>query len=290
MNALLQKLLDSANDAGDFAQSLGSAGLQSVNGLFEGIRVFGSLSALEDKEIERDETHYVLVPLVDPLGEYAVYTKRVLPPDVGATNSLPKARIFHLPDSSGREVLESRLVNAAVDVALGDQPVESDFADALENFANQVDKETMKISGGLILIGGAVAFANPLLGVGIAVKGLLPSIGSKASKAGVGYVSDKIRKWNSSAAISREEKKALKEVRQLKPEIYENPLIRSLEAVITNPNDEYDPAFDHRIWVDEFESHRTYSLTIEALRQVYGEAFKRSKESHLKWIHSLIAQ
>ena len=44
-------------------------------------------------------------------GAFAVYTKRVLPPDTGPTNSLPKARIFHVPDESGMAAIERELID-----------------------------------------------------------------------------------------------------------------------------------------------------------------------------------
>jgi len=168
VNNLLKKLTDGASDAGTLARSIADSGLRSVNEVFRNMRIFGALSASSDENVEYDETHYVLVPLLGAQRKYAVYTKRILPPDTGVVNSLPKARIFHVPDETGREILERELIANIVNESLDFDAGSSEFADTLEKVADQIDSETSKISGGLMLIGGAVAFVNPVLGVGIA--------------------------------------------------------------------------------------------------------------------------
>lgn len=293
MNSILKKLTDGASDASSLAHSIAESGLRSVGEVFQGTKIFGALSASSAENLSYDETHYVLVPLLGAQSDYAIYTKRVLPPDVGATNSLPKVRIFHVPDETGKELMEQELVASIVNDRRGHDIGSSELADTLERVADQIDSETNKISGGLLLIGGVAAFVNPLLGVGIAVKGLLPSIGAKASKAGAGYVGNKLRDWNKSSAISKLRKDASKEVRRLKPQIYTNPIIRSLEAITTNPETDLDPFFDHRNWVDEFESLHYYTVTSEAIQEVYQEAWGSLdlgayQDSHIRWVRSFL--
>lgn len=295
MDRLLRKLSDSSADAVELAKSVVDSGIQSVSGLLGGVRVFSSLTAMSPDEIERDETHYVLVPIESEDAKHAIYTKRVLPPDIGVTNSLPKVRIFHLPDRSGQELIEHQLVSEHVDGNLA-KAGESEFADVLDRFAEQIDRESNRVTGGLLLIGGAVAFLNPLVGLGIAAKSLLPSLGAKATQAGVDFVGGKFRKRSHEQAKLKLEKEAGKKLRKGKVEIFENPLIRSLEAVVTNPSDSYDPFLDRRNWVDEFDSHQYYTITIEAIREVYADAQQeRGKrpalnELHLRWVEYLGAQ
>jgi hypothetical protein len=45
----------------------------------------------------------------------------------------------------------------------------------------------------LLIIGGAAAFANPIIGAGIAAKALFPSLGDKASKLGLNFDGKKLR-------------------------------------------------------------------------------------------------
>ncbi len=291
MNNLLKLLVDGASDAGSLAHSIADSGLKSVSEVFQRVTIFGSLSAAETTEAVYDETHYLLVSLLGGQSRYAVYTKRILPPDIGVTNSLPKARIFHVPDESGKELLERELIANLVNERLDPSAGSSEFADLLEKVADQIDGETSRISGGLILIGGVVALANPILGVGIAVKGLLPSIGTMATKAGAGYVGNKLRDWSRSSAESKLRSEVSKEVQRLKPRIYPNPVLRSLEAIATNPETDFDPALDERNWIDRFESPHYHRVTAEAIHEVYQAEWKSIDQGayqgfHLRWIRS----
>jgi len=90
VNSLLKSISQKATNAGEFVTQLKETGLNSAHDLVAGIPLFGALSANTEEDVIYDETHYVLVPLVGSGGKNAVYTKRVLPPDVGADNSLPK--------------------------------------------------------------------------------------------------------------------------------------------------------------------------------------------------------
>jgi hypothetical protein len=293
MNPILKKLSDGAADAGSLARSIADSGLRSVNEVFMNMRIFSALTASSAENTEHDETHYILVPLPGTQGKHAVYTKRVLPPDTGAVNSLPKSRIFHVADEAGKTHLEQQLIANLVSDRSVQTSANSELADTLDKLADQIDGEIDKISGGLILIGGVVALVNPLLGVGIAAKALLPSIGAKASKAGAGYVGNMIRNWNLTQAQSKLRKEATTEVRRLKPVIYPNPVLRSLDAIVTNPNTDYDPAFDRRNWIDHFEPPHYYLATVEAIQEVYKTSFDFKEtgihqQSHVSWIKSLL--
>ena len=292
MNDLFNKLVGAANDAGALAKSLVDSGVKHVTTAFKGIRIFGSISAMPSENLERDETHYLLVPYPDPNDHYAVFSKRVLPPDTGITNSLPKVRIFHVPDKSGRKALEREIIDKAVEDAVGDEEGQSDFADRIEKFADMVDRETEKVSGGILLIGGAVALVNPLVGVGIAAQSIWPSLGTKASKFGASIFGDKLRARNKSKEEEKARKEAEKDVKKLKPEIFENPLIRHLDAVITNQSDDHDPLLQNKVWVEEFEDYRFFAVTIEAIAEVYEEVVGGKEDFYLdprilKWIRHL---
>lgn len=295
VNHLLKIIAEKASDTGALARSITDSGLQSVSEMFGSIRIFSAVAATSTDKAEQDETHYILVPLLGIPRRYAVYTKRILPPDTGTVNSLPKARIFHVPDGAGRTLLERELVEKMVIEQFDPQSGSSDFADALEKVADQIDSETEKISGGFLLIGGAVALLNPLLGLGIAVNGLLPAIGAKASKAGAEYVGNRMRDWNRSASESKLRKSAHEEVRKLKPTIYSNPILRSLDAIASNPQTDFDPAFDRRNWIDQFESYHYYTATVEAIREVYQGVMETMEpgvyqESHLNWIGTFLRE
>jgi len=169
----------------------------------------------------------------------------------------------------------------------------SDLADSLDSLAERIDSETHKISGGFLLIGGVVALVNPLVGVGIAAKGLLPSIGTQFSKAGIGYLGDKLRKRNKNAVLSKTEKNASAEVKRLKPLVYTNSIIRSLDAIASNPDADFDPSFDSRNWSDNYDPSYYYTVTQEAITEVYKQEagcidLTKLERKYLSWIKSII--
>jgi len=110
----------------------------------------------------------------------------------------------------------------------------SSLADRLDRIADDIDDETAKVSGGLILIGGAVALINPLLGVGIAAKALLPAVGAKAMKVGTEYIGEKLRTWSRSSAESRIRSEVVGKMSKLEPEVVANPLLRAFAMVKAN--------------------------------------------------------
>lgn len=283
MNDLLKRLAESANDVGSFTRSLAEKGIRSVRGGWERLPLVGSLSALSAKDVDRDETHYVLVPR--PRGQWSLFTKRVLPEGIGATNSLPKARIFHVPDEAALEAIEERLVEASV--LSRRQDSEESAGDRLEAMAEEFDAAANGVSGGLLLIGGAVALANPVVGVGIAISALLPAISSKVAKAGAEAMSERLRN-RQEARMTRD---AEGEVRRMKPEIFENPVLASLDVIFTPGNESYDPFLEIGIVVEAFDQFRYFQVTMEAIREVYapdlkGEGDRLSPEQEA-WIRNL---
>lgn len=287
MHTILKNIAAKATESGEILTQLKEQGLNSVNELIGKTRLFGSLTA-DTEETQYDETHYFFVPIVGDEVTNAVYSKRVLPPDVGAENSLPKLRVFHLPDETATSRLEDAIVNSIV-TKRTEADGSSDIADTLENIALSIDKETQKVSGGLLIIGGVVAVINPIAGIGIAAKALLPSVGSHLSKSGAKFIGNKLRKRNQSAAEKSAHKKASKEVKNLKPQIYVNSLLRSLDVIATNPTDSFDPSMIKENWADHFSPAYYYSITQEAIREVYkGVELATVAPQHQSWIRSLI--
>ena len=291
MNQHLEHLAKGASDVTSFARALGESGLRSASDLFKGVQLFGALNASEEEGLEFDETHYFLVPVIGSNVGSAIYTKRILPLGYGASNSLPKKRVFHVPDATVKELLERELVANLVEQRHDEESAHSEVADRLEALANKIDCETNKVTGGLVLIGGVVAIANPLLGVGIAAKALLPSLSAKVSKMGVDLVGAKLRDFKKSKIRAKVEKGACKEVRKMKPELFVNPILKSLDAIALQPNSDFDPAMERENDADSFEHARYYQATSEAVCEVYRANWKELdlrdyQVKHRKWIES----
>lgn len=275
MKEIWLKMLDKASDAGDFVERVAKSGLHFLKSSVGKISLFTSTSADDTSEdLEVDESHYLLVPFrADPCG-YALYSMRSLPPGVGPTNSLPKARIFHVHDQAGVRILEELLVQSRKKATLAARPDDPEFADLLEKLGEQIDKESFKITGGLLIIGGAVAFVNPVVGIGIAAKALLPSLGAKASRLGLDLAGDKLRKRSERKRDRQAEKNAVAEVKRLKPELFLNPLLQQLEEAVSTESNAHDPLIANLSLVDSFPNPRYLRVSLQALLSVYEEPLK----------------
>ena len=220
MTSKLQTLIKKTNSTRELMKELVDSGITSVNEALQGTKLFSSLIASNARELEFDETHYLLIPLPESPANYAIFTKRVLPPGIGNLNNLPKARIFHVPEPDGKPILEEELIKHYMTPLLDSDASSPDFATTLEDLAALIDSETSRISGGLIIIVGVVAFLNPLLGVGFASNALLPAVGAKATKAGADYVGQNLRRFQRESTENKARKSAQKEVKKLKPQIF----------------------------------------------------------------------
>ena len=140
-----------------------------------------------------------------------------------------------------------------------------------------------------MLMGGVVTVFNPLVGIGISLAGWAASVGSKASVTGTEYLSTKIRQWNDAKTDKELTQKADIVVRSLKPDIYENPVLSSLEKIDFNQSGDYDPFIDTENWIDSFTPRYYHGLTMSAVSDVYdnGESLEVLGPVHRSWIESL---
>ena len=248
MNESLKGLLEKAKSAGDLAESLAKEGLQNVSSAWQGVGLFRSLSALSVADLEKDETHYLLIPFLgkEPgASHFVLFSKRVIPEGHGATNSLPKERIFHLPDLSAEERLREQLTRTIVDLNQKEEGAGVvGLADRLEALAEQVDRETEKLSGGFLLVGGLTTLINPIAGVGMIASGVVPAITGKLAKSGAAAAGGQLRDWSQKRTNQKKEKAARGEVAKLKPQVFVNPILKELEAALTNPTGREDPLLE----------------------------------------------
>ena len=199
----------------------------------------------------------------------------MIPEGHGATNSLPKERVFHLPDLSAEERLREQLTLAIA----GSSKKEQGFggmglADRLEEIAEQVDKETEKLSGGFLLVGGLTTLINPIAGVGMIASGVLPAITGKLAKSGAAAAGGQLRDWSKKRADQKTEKAARGEVAKLKPQVFVNPVLKTLEAALTNPSGREDPLLEGKGWQEGFPNQRYFAVTAEGVGAVYENSLK----------------
>ncbi len=209
--------LQAISSAPDVAQAWAKSSVRYVQSTIGSLRLFSSTDADTSRgNPDQDETHYFLIP--SPTG-YVLAERRRLPPGMGTVNSLPKVRIFHVHDLAGVAILEAELLGSLAKEKLQKPGFENDIATRLETIGEEIDRQSFWVTGGLIMVGGAVAIANPLLGIGIAAKALLPEIGSKLTKFGLGAAADSVRRMGKSWRERSARKEAHSEVKRLAPQI-----------------------------------------------------------------------
>lgn len=260
------------------------------------IPLFSSVRVIESSELEdTDETHYFLVPYRLSDSGYALFTQRVLPEGAGPGNFLPKARIFHLPGGGTIDTFEKLIVDQLKDEKIQNIDISAPLADRLDMIAEEIDHQSNLITGGLVVIGGVVAVINPLLGVSIAAKALLPTLGSKLSKHGINHLSD----WLRDKKLQTSEKNAIldaqKEIKRLPPEVRIDPTLAILEEALSTADPDHEPGFAFANSMKTPAEASSVMLTAKAISFIYEASLMDSSthsEAHLHpadtaWLRSL---
>ncbi|BDS05320.1 hypothetical protein NT6N_03600 [Oceaniferula spumae] len=289
-------MIRSANDLSEVAKKIAADGVEFFRSNLGKLPLLSSVRAVESSELtSRDETHYFLVPYRLSESDYALYTHRVLPEGVAPENALPKARIFHLPNMDTLAKLEELITEQLKDDNLRKINSSAPLADRLDLIANEIDKQSNRITGGLVLIGGVVAIANPLLGVGIAAKALLPTLGSKLSKHGISHATDWLREKKQKASDRIAGSEAKKAVKKLPSEVQVDPVLTLLESALSTPTADHDPSFEFSQLMNDPSEAMAVVHTAEAVSCIYEDCLQQPVNyteakldaSDVAWLKSL---
>lgn len=296
MRKLIDPAIRSAKELSLTAKRIAEDGLENFRGQLGNIPFFSSVKIIESNALKgRDETHYFLVPYRLAQSGYALFTQRVLPDGVGPSNALPKARIFHLPDEGAITTIEMLAADQIKEQKLENIDSSAPLADRLDLLAEEIDSQSNKITGGLVIIGGVVAIANPVLGLGIAAKALLPTVTSKLSKHGINHVSDWLRDRKVKSLEETASNAAQKEIKKLAPEIMSDPVLRLLEESLSTSDVSYDPSIPFASMMNTPDEAAATILTASAISQVYADCLVNNTThteaklhpADLTWLNSL---
>lgn len=271
MEAVWSEYLKRLREAPDTALEWSRSGMAFVRSSIGSLPFLASTSVDAARENpDRDETHYFLVPDPRQVGGFMLAESRRLPDGVGAVNSLPKVRVFHVHDRAAVEVLEEQLAVRLSSSNRDLTPFEGDLAARLEAMGEEIDKQSNWVTGGLIVVGGVVAIANPLLGVGIAAKALLPEIGGKLAKLGFGAAAESMRRVGDSIRQNRARSKADSEVKRMKAELVIDPVLAFLDRTVARGG-ESDPVVDELSELPEWWRDRDQRLTMTVTAELWKD-------------------
>jgi hypothetical protein len=217
---------------------------------------------------QRDESHYFLVPdPAEPAG-FTLAERRRLPEGTGPVNSMPKLRVFHVHDPAALAILEERLAGKISAGRPREKGMEEDVASRLEAMGEEIDRQSHWVTGGLIVVGGAVAIANPLLGIGIAANALFPKIGGTFAKFGFGAAADAIKKAGASWRESGARRDAAGEVKRMKAELCVDPVLAFLNRIVAG-GAQSDPHFVELDALPEWWRDRDQRMTLDVASGIW---------------------
>jgi hypothetical protein len=268
-------VLRTSREVRAFAEKVLHEGKSLVCSVWNRIPLFVSVKARTYRgERLRDETHYFLVPFAPAPGGHAFYSVRHLPEGVGAINELPKLRVFHLPVSGSERMLEEFVVREVMRRGPGDEPDASQpLSERLGHVADEIDRQTNRVTAGLLVLGGAITLANPAVGMGVLAKALWPFVGSKLSSEGLRYVGEKLARLRHRRAEQARRRAAAAELKSAPVEWRINPLLRTLEEALAQSEPGFDPLLHFSLddfAVEGWSGQQMLRLTAQAISDVYA--------------------
>ncbi|MFC1749024.1 hypothetical protein ACFL2V_09490 [Pseudomonadota bacterium] len=226
-------------------------------------------------EIQYDERHYFVVPfMLDGGNNIALHSMRCLPEGVPEINKLPKRRVFHFPNEHTEVLVQQMLVDSAKDLA--EQEHECD-GNTLTRLANDIDALDKKLTYGMLFVGGMAAFVNPVVGVGIAAKALMPGVAGMLNKYGLRPAGEKLSQAQLEKKVKEAEAGVLKDFADASTIQVINPILQELELALQTTEKEHDPLLDFDMSkgsIDKLDGERWRELTETAIYHLYKEVLE----------------
>jgi len=222
-------LLSGVGGAYDKVTGTFDTGVGVLRSHLGGIPFFGSTATSQFYDHKKfDEKHYFLIPNKAMDDGYSLYVMRSLPEGVPPINDLKKRRLLHLPSDGALPMLEHIVVKDAKERASAEAVPDNFVTSNLDSLINEIDKVDGKVFGGVLLLGGLVALANPLAGAAVAMKAAVPSIGLVVSKYGLKTASETATNIDVSRQIKRAEKDVKSQFKSAQTVSVINPILRHL--------------------------------------------------------------
>ena len=221
-----EALLSGVSGAFDKVTGTFDTGVGLLKSTLGGIPFLGStFSSKTYDHTQYDERHYFLIPDTASSEGFSLYIMRCLPRGVPPINDLEKRRLLHLPDENSLPMLEHIVLRETREQASSEAVADNFISQNLDNLINEIDKVEGKVFSGVLLLGAAVALANPLAGAAIAMKAAAPSIGLVLSKYGLKKITETATNLDISNQIKRAEKDIKKQFKSAKTVSVVNPIL-----------------------------------------------------------------
>jgi hypothetical protein len=271
----LKKGIDAVRSVADKTSDELAVSYSIVKEKVNGLPIFVSVEK-SNKYIDGqyDEKHYFVIPFELSEYKFALHTMRCLPNGVPEVNNLPKRRVFHFPNEHSEEMLKGYMRQSAEEKVTD---IAHKNPSGLESLANQIDSLDKKLTYGMLLVGGLAAIVNPLLGVGIAAKALLPGVGSIINKYGLRPTGEKLTEYQRDKSIKEVEKHITAEFESANTLQVINPILQELELTLRSTESQHDPLTGANLAsgsIPELDGERWRELTEVAICHVYQEVYE----------------
>ena len=262
------------NEAGDWVRDR----ITDVSSFHSDAFQFVSM-LISDKEDAVDTMHYFCLPDSTSQAPFVIHTQRVVPAGV-KSNELPKRRIFHVPvGTSMKEVVDSAKAMDR-DLVKGTGSWRKDAGESLNSLANGIDDVGKILSGGTLLVGALVVIFNPIAGLILMGKSLLPSLGVDVANAGARTLSFSLEE-SAEQSVTKEVENTYE---ALEPEWVESALLLDLNRTMFGNDVEFT--------AQTYPEQEIMRLG-PVLEQVYGELLTKRgdlpKEA-TRFINQVIAE
>ena len=276
-----------------------ASGAKLIKEKADGLTVFFSsihLGSVNDETLY-DEKHYFVVPLRTSEYGFSLHTTRCLPPSVPDINQLPKRRIFHFAHQHAEFLLKEYMVQSAGELA-------SDYSmnepGTLTKLADDIDEFEKKLTVGMLVVGGLATIVNPVVGLLIAAKAILPGPYKLINKYGVRALGEKLDSFRQARNIRKAEENVTKQFEGVDSLRVVNPILQELDLALRTTEDEHDPLIDPNLAsgsIPELTNERWRQLTEAAICHVYEDIFNDSSRyeeaclgpEDIRWLRTMYA-
>ena len=297
MKDLLGRAKKLANAKADSILSELDNGFKSAKEVVAGLPIFISLERSQNTQCDYDEKHYFVIPYHLSESGFLLHTMRSIPKGVLEVNDLPKRRVFHFPNEHYEGTLRQYMLDAAKNMAYESS---SQNVSSLEKLADDIDSLDNKLTYGMLFIGGIAAIFNPLIGAGIAVKALLPSISGTFAKYGLKPIGERVTKAQIEKSAKQAQEHVLKQFSEASTVKVVNPILSELEFALRTTEDIHDPLHDPNLadgTIQELPGESWRNLTETAICHVYKDVINNESLHHeaklgpedIRWLEVLLA-
>ena len=218
-----------------------------------------------------DEHHYFAVPFLGSDSGIRLYELSIRSPGVPAVNDLPKQKILHLPSPHYEKGLRDQLIAEVRISALSEHRGRSGTLERLPQTATNC---CWGLALGLVSVGGLAALWNPIVGMAITSRALIPGGLGVLNTITLEPVAERVWRRRVLKEMDNAEQRLRDELSAPEAKWIVNPLLAHMLLALETTEAEHDPLLDPCIPEALLPSQvrdRWILYSVQALQATFGE-------------------